>query len=184
MYNTEFLIAHPIHQNSVIEAIEKLREKSILFTDAWKNENYNEVDQASNGTPALFDSIINEILRLRDDMKSNSLFDGSDLESALNVQAGKMSKPVTLELQRSIIELEIGSGTLPTNITQVSATLNDVLNKFKHRIPDYANFCVDGDNHYMFICANNLKSLPDCILRFEVKFFCDLCMSAWRSTTT
>ena len=178
MPNIEFLIAAGAPPVSLNEAVNSLKDCSILFVHGWTSNRQDVAYRASRNAFQLFDHIVGVLMRARDDIKQSRKPANSSYIAALSAPAGSMATPVTLADQVAVLAAGHGNGHLPPSLPTITATLEQVLNKVKHQNTNQANFRIVGDRHFMIIAANKPNGTPDCVLEFDVQHFCDLCEAA------
>ncbi len=163
---------------SVDEAIYQLESSSVLFLASWNRtpQDLTRAARASREAMVHLDHIVNEIMRARDHLKSNSSYAGSNLKNLLDTNKAKAAMPVTRAEQANIAILGPGNGVLPTAGSPL--TMEKLLNKIKHRGHDYANFRVGSNGEHIFIItADKPNQQPDSIVEFVVSDFCEHCMN-------
>ncbi|MBX4870585.1 hypothetical protein HJA85_27060 [Rhizobium bangladeshense] len=179
MPNTEFLVRANLPPTSVPNALDDLRDASTLFAYAWSRNDIQQAVRASKNVKQLFDFVINELMRARDDLISGATNPPNPAYlAALRVVAGQMVTPVSRADQEAVVNAGHGNGRLPSGTNIVDATLEQVLNKVKHQVERMQNFRVSGGQHFMVVSADKNRE-PDCILEFDVVDFCNKCRIAY-----
>lgn len=177
MGSMSFLIDRkPKEPPFIKESIYKLKNSSTLFKDAWVKspQDLECAERESKEAMLHLDHIVNEIMRLRDQLRSCGRYAGSTLEAHLNITSALSVSPVTRLEQTSISELLAGYGVLPSQ--GIPITMEKLLNKIKHRRTDSSNFRIGGDGeHILLIGIDKPNSLPDSIVEFDVNLFCRYC---------
>ncbi|EKO4254700.1 TPA: hypothetical protein NG238_004387 [Vibrio parahaemolyticus] len=163
---------------SVDEAIYQLENASVIFLSSWQTrpQDITRAARASREAMVHLDHIVNEVMRARDHLKSNSNYVGSQLKNLMDTNTAKASMPVTREEQANIAALGPGNGSLPN--TGLPLSMEKLLNKIKHRRHDYANFRIGPNGEHIFvITADKPNQQPDSIVEFVISDFCKHCMS-------
>ena len=179
MGNISFLLGvSKTEPQSIDEAIYQLENASVIFLDSWNRipKDLERAARASREAMVHLDHIVNEIMRSRDHLKSNSSYMGSQLKILLEDNKARASAPVTRIQQANIQAQGPGNGILPTNASSI--TMEKLLNKIKHRRHDYANFRIEKNGEHIFIITvDKPNHQPDSIVEFAISEFCTHCRS-------
>jgi len=132
--------------------------------------------QASKVAVSCLNTIVNEILRARDDLGGN--YAGSQLRSHLSKVTGS-TVGVDSTQRSQYLQLAPGGGRLPGTAAQ-DIVLERLLQKIKHRRVDGMNYRIEPDRkHFLLVAADQTRNqTPDCVAEFDVAVFCDHCALA------
>ncbi|MFY1713618.1 hypothetical protein [Tritonibacter mobilis] len=176
--HTEFLVNGGGRGFSNVEdAIEKLENLSIVFTNRWQRNEFLAAGKASGEAMICFDHIIGELMRLRDSRKASIGYSDTNFAQALAMISGR-SKPNASQADVADITASPGTGRLPTPAPIVDISLEKALNKIKHRDPTAMNFRFDADRHILVFCALNTNGSLESIVELDVLSFCEKCRGA------
>ncbi|KAA8735542.1 hypothetical protein F4V57_01740 [Acinetobacter qingfengensis] len=154
------------------DAIELLNQASIDFKLFWQSRDNEGCYVTSQIAIKNFDYIINEIVRERDalSLSANAQY-AQDYRDILDVHIGEVDENITpqdfqdLTIQPGNARIRVGKITKPIS-------LNKLLNKMKHRIPNCLNFRIENGDHILVIGADAFLRQPECIVEFKVEKFC------------
>ena len=156
------------------ESFRKLLNLSSGFCRSWTNQDLSDAQATSEEAFELLDHIQNELLRHRDDKKSDPNWSSHPLKVALSVQVGNLIKNATPHKQ-NFLSLSPGSGALPASVPVEPLSLEVALNKLKHRAYIAVNFSVtNSNNHLLYIFTNAGMGQPDSISELNMDVFCDV----------
>lgn len=177
MGNTSFLTGSGNSSpGSIKESIFQLENCSVIFLNAWQRTppDIARASRASDEAMTHLDHVVNEILGVRDDLKSKNAYSGSQLEMHLNLDRAKIASPVTRVQQQALITEGAGNGTLP--VPNSPLKMEHLLNKIKHRRRDLSNFRIEPLGEHIFVISVDKPShQPDSIVEFTVRDFCTYC---------
>lgn len=162
------------------ESIRKVQNASAGFRLSWLNEEQPEAHETSQEAFEHLDYIQNELLRQRDVHKRNTTtWPTSPLSSALTIPVGKLLGSVTPDDCTWFINLLPGQGSLPTGSTLTPLTLEQALNKLKHRDITAVNFTLPADGgHILYLLTKAGMGQPDTLSEIDLAVFCSACKSA------
>lgn len=175
---SEFLLGVPNAPKPTLnEAINNLHDASALFVIGYTRNNATQAERATHVAMMAFDFIVGEIMRSRDRCKANSSYNNSSFKAEMDIAVAEMVRPVTETEHIALRVAGAGNGRLPTNCgTPISISAEMVLNKIKHRHPDYMNFRIQNGKHIFVICPVKTNgSGPDSVVEFDVEDFCERC---------
>jgi hypothetical protein len=174
MSHTEFLIgASGQRFGNLSDAIYKLEDLSTIFMKRWASGDAMQASAVSEEAMRCFDFVVGELMRARDDRKTQNIYSGSQFEAEMNRSVALMVKPVTVEEQSAIYQVGPGNGALPRRPFQpVTITLEVTLNKLKHRNGVFMNFRIDNNRHILLICPTGIGGRPESVVEFDVEDFC------------
>lgn len=161
---------------SLGESIYQLGNTSVVFLSAWRSapRDFLRAARASQEAMQHLDHIVNEIMRVRDQMQSDGSYSGSLLEIQLNITRASSVSPVTRDQQDALSGQGPGNGVLP--FVGVPLTMEKLLNKIKHRRTTSSNFRDSlSDGHIFLIGVDKPNRDPDSIVEFVVGDFCKHC---------
>ncbi|WP_460928824.1 hypothetical protein [Pseudomonas sp. MC6] len=163
---------------SIGECIYQLENTSVVFLNAWERMDIQRAARASQEAMQYLDHVVNEIMRARDQMKSDSCYIGSLLEAQLNIPRALSASPVS-RVQQDDLSKGPGNGGLPFSGSALS--LEKLLNKIKHRRLSSSNFRIGINGEHIFIVGvDKPDRLPDSIVEFVVSDFCKHCSDVAR----
>lgn len=182
MGDLSFLVnGNPSSPSSITDSIRTLKQCSIIFTDAWKDTPQDLITASEVSSKAMkcLDHIINEIMRNRDQLRSAGTYATSPLKTHLDGFAGLSVSPVTRNNQDDLPRLGAGNGNLNfTGLTPSTISMEQLLNKIKHRRTNSLNFRLDlPDLHALIVGVDKMNGNPDCIVEFHIRHFCASCMN-------
>jgi hypothetical protein len=137
---------------SLNDAITQLKKCSKDFLDAWEIDSLR-ARLISNDAMKFLDHITLEIIRKRDSLKKEKTYDESLFENELNHYQGRIAAPVTPEQQKNIIRVGYGNASLPCPNEPLS--MEELLNKIKHRERNGANFRIGKNGEHFFIISTD-----------------------------
>lgn len=153
------------------ESIKSLKEASILFMNYWKEAELENAGIISEKAMVELDHIVNEILRKRDQLKTDNNFNGSALESHLNTDCGVELTSLLNTERDNFINSRPGNFSLPRTGNIIK--YNKLINKIKHRRADKVNFKIgNNDEHIFYIIIDASMGQPDTIVEFDIADFC------------
>lgn len=182
MGTQSFLVnLNPSSPSSLVDCIKELKHCSLIFMDALTDSppDFQVAGEVSNAAVKFLDHIVNEIMRNRDQLKSERTYNASPLKPLLDRNAGLSVSPVTRIHQNELHRLGAGNG----NLTFIGSTASPIpmvrlLNKIKHRRTDSINFRIESPNrHALLVGVDNPDGSPDCIVEFFISDFCAHCKS-------
>jgi len=182
MGTQSFLInSNPSSPSSLADCIRELKQCSLIFMGALADspQDFQMAHDVSNTAVQYLDHIVNEIMRHRDQLKSESAYNASPLKPLLERNAGLSVSPVTRIHQNQLPTLGSGNGNL-NFIGTTASPINMVrlLNKIKHRRIDSMNFRIESPNrHALLVAVDTPSGHPDCIVEFFISDFCAHCKS-------
>ena len=139
MGHISFLLGNDaIASQSISNSIYELENASLIFLNAWANSDLTRAGKVSEIAMLHLDHIVNEIMRSRDQLKSDSNYDTSLLKKHLSVLQGSSVSPVSRDQHNSLTVKGPGNGALPIKGSDIS--MEKLLNKIKHRRIDSGNF--------------------------------------------
>ncbi|MFT6909377.1 MAG: hypothetical protein ACJAS1_006093 [Oleiphilaceae bacterium] len=154
------------------ESFRKLMNLSSGFCRSWTNQDLDDAQTTSEEAFELLDHIQNELLRHRDDNKSSSNWNSHPLRNALSLQVGQLLTDASTHKQ-TFLSYPSGSGAIPTSTQVEPLSLEQALNKLKHRAPIAVNFSITSSNtHLLYIFANAGMGQPDTISELNMNDFC------------
>lgn len=182
MGTQSFLInCNPSSPSSLADCIKELKHCSLIFMDALADSppDFQVADEVSNTAVQYLDHIVNEIMRNRDQLKSESAYNASPLKPLLERNAGLSVSPVTRIHQNQLSTLGPGNGNLNfIGTTASSIKMVKLLNKIKHRRTNSMNFRIESPNrHALLVAVDTPDGHPDCIVEFFISDFCAHCKS-------
>ncbi len=78
-----------------------------------------------------------------------------------------------------MVQAGAGNGRLPAHLgAPKRIKFSVLLNKVKHRTQNLMNFRIDNDRHIFIICTEQNGGGAEGIYEFDVKEFCEKCLSA------
>ena len=177
MGNISFLTGgNPSSPQSIDESIYQLENTSVVFLSAWQRtpKDFQRAARASQEAMQHLDHIVNEIMRNRDQLQTDSSYAGSLLEAQLNITRAMSASPVTRMQQDSLTNAGPGCGVLPFTGSHLS--MEKLLNKIKHRRINSANFRIGVSGEHIFLIGvDKPNRQPDSIVEFVVGDFCKHC---------
>jgi hypothetical protein len=167
---------------NLIQEIENLRDLSILFVRRWERKELDRAGKVSADAMKIFDYVVGELMRARDDQKSSGIYATSRLRVAMEKQTGLMAHPVTSAEQYEVGARGPGAGKLPMREGKpLEINLEKTLNKLKHRNGGIVNFRIESGRHIFVICPTRMGGGADSIVEFDVDDFCSNSLDAARS---
>lgn len=177
MGNISFLTSGiPGSPQSVNDSIHQLENTSIIFINAWQRipKDFQRAARASQEAMVHLDHIVNEIMRNRDQLQADGSYQGSSLETQLNIVRALSASSVTRVQQDNLATAGPGNGVLP--FVGVELTMEKLLNKIKHRRTNSANFRIATSGEHIFLIGvDKPNRQPDSIVEFVVSDFCRHC---------
>lgn len=166
------------NNNSLIDAIEKVENFSTQFCNNWISKNLTETDRISAEVGKYLDHIHGEILRHRDENKIE-LLSSRPFAVALNEVVGKIHEPASNESYNFFMALEDGKGAFAPDAITTPLTLENALNKIKHRGTQKFNFKIKKpSNHKIYLYTNGNSKYSDSIVSITMSLFCTACRNA------
>lgn len=157
------------------ESISVLHDASTLFVAGFTNKNLEQCDRATRAAMKIFDHIVGEITRIRDERMGDNVYLNTPFHAELQRTAGQWVSPVTRNEHVHLTNLGPGNGQMPNNLGPIiPLSMEKTLMKIKHKNANFGNFRVSGAKHFFYICPDkqNPKGQPDGILEIEVQLFC------------
>jgi hypothetical protein len=180
MGHIEFLIdSSQSKMNSLPEEIGNLEDYSLVFTKRWRDGDYERASDVSKHALKTLDFLANEFLRLEVDRKGEGTYHGTPFAIEMSRQCGRGVTNATRTDHQDLIKARAGNGNLPVHCAIVpSLSLHQLLNKVKHRNPNYMNFRHIHDRHIFVIGVDHTNGNPEGIYEFDIAEFCVLCRAA------
>ena len=137
----EFLVnANGQAPKNLKDSIRRVGVGSAGFRESWINGRLQDALETSQEAFEDLDYIQNEILRQRDACKSKAGWVGSAFQVALTATVGLIVKPISPAEMQAFVALQQGAGALPPSSIAAPLTLEEALNKLKHRSTVALNF--------------------------------------------
>ncbi|HCE2452851.1 TPA: hypothetical protein NGU14_004504 [Vibrio parahaemolyticus] len=144
------------------------------FCESWKEQNLVYAYEQSDMAFRSLDHIQNELLRIRDDKKTDANWQTDSFKQALDLKVGHVLAGVTPQEKVQFSNAKNGAGCLPNSAQITDLTLEVALNKLKHKSNDKVNFKIDDQlGHILYIFTNAGCGQPDSISEIHFKEFCD-----------
>ncbi|MCE5997404.1 hypothetical protein [Acinetobacter nosocomialis] len=158
------------------EAIDLLAQVSNEFKSHWQRRYMDGCNQTSEIAVKNFDFIVNEILRLRDDLPDDSEDQYSkEFKNLLKLKVGKIAFDITYKELVIFNTSHRGYAKIDEEKETQQISLGRLLNKIKHRCISQINFRFDQGEHILVIGSDAFGKDPNCIVEFSVKKFCSEC---------
>jgi hypothetical protein len=161
------------------ESIRLLANASSGFCRSWNSGDLADAQTTSQEAFGLFDHILNELIRHRDDRRGLATWTGSPLQVALSARVGDLIEPTTSTIESTFTSQPMGSGAIPNGAGTSPLRLDAALNKLKHRNSNNVNFTVSTVGmHHLYILTRAGSGRPNSISSFDVQAFCEACRVA------
>jgi len=156
------------------ESFRKLSNLSAGFCRSWTNQDLPDAQATSAEAFELLDHIQNELLRYRDDKRSDANWNSHPLKLALSGHVGVLVNNATPHKQ-SFLSLSPGAGALPASVQVKPLSLEVALNKLKHRDSTAGNFSItNSNNHLLYVFTNAGMGHSDSISELNMDVFCNI----------
>jgi hypothetical protein len=177
---TEFLAGlNGATPSNLPTAIDDLEDASMIFLSRWNRGDILRAGEISKNAMTLFDFITNELLREMVERKGSGNYVGTRFETEMSRSCGRGVTGATLADQQGVVRAGPGNGKLPVSLDLVTGpSLQQLLNKVKHRNPNLMNFRIDTEEHIFVICTDHTYGGPEGIYEFKVSEFCGHCRIA------
>lgn len=162
------------------DSIRRVLNASAGFRQSWLVGDKQEAYETSQEAFENLDYIQNELLRQRDVLRGNKAsWPTSPFNAALANPVGYLLKNVTPTDRTWFIGLPQGQGAMPASTAPIALTLEQALNKLKHRDTIALNFSLPSSgSHIFYLFTNAGMGQPDSISEIDVVSFCSACKSA------
>lgn len=177
---TEFLAGlHGATPSNLPTAIDDLEDASMVFLSRWNRGDLLRAGEVSKNAMTLFDFITNELLREMVDRKGSASYVGTPFEAEMSRPCGRGVTGATLADQQGVVQAGPGNGQLPMSLGLApDPSLQQLLNKVKHRNPNLMNFRIDAEEHILVICTDQTHGGSEGVYEFKVSEFCSRCRMA------
>lgn len=174
-----FLVAPPGSvPRALLDSIREVGNASAGFCRSWRANDFESAVATSEEAFGYLDHIQNELLRHRDERSKQAGWDKSPYFLALSATVGELLQPALVDDKAAFVSRKAGDGQMPERSTG-PLSLNDALNKLKHRATNLVNFAISPDGaHELFIFTTAGMGKPDSISKFDVEKFCHECKGA------
>lgn len=178
-----FLVTAPgAKPRALLDAIRAVENASAGFCRSWSGNDLASAFSTSEEAFGYLDHIQNELIRNRDEASKNADWQTSQYFLALTVNVGDLLQPAKVGHQTDFEKLTVGQGQMPAGSSTQPLSLNDALNKLKHRATNLVNFTVSpSGSHELFIFTTAGMGKPNSISKFDVEKFCKACKFAARA---
>ncbi|MCU4423221.1 hypothetical protein [Acinetobacter sp. WU_MDCI_Abxb74] len=158
------------------EAIDLLAQVSNEFMLHWKKNYLTGCNETSEIAIKNFDFIVNEILRLRDDLPNDSKnYYSREFKRLLKSEVGKVDFDISYKDLIIFDRSKSGHAKIDEGKAIKQIQLIKLLNKIKHRCITQINFRIEEGEHILVMGSDEFGSDPKCIVEFNVKKFCSEC---------
>ena len=177
----EFLVA--LNGNSppnLKDSVRLVSNASAGFRNSWLRMDQSEAFETSQEAFEHLDYIQNELLRQRDRHKGNaSTWALSPFKASLDAPVGKLLNNISVADSSWFASLATGFGILPANCSPTLLTLEQALNKLKHRNPIASNFSLPPNaGHTLYVLTKAGMGKPDSLCEIDILAFCDASRAA------
>lgn len=163
---------------TLLGSIRDVGNASAGFCRSWRAKDLESAGATSEEAFSYLDHIQNELLRHRDEKSKQAGWDKSPYFSVLSTPVGKLLQPASEDDKAAFVSRKTGEGQMPEHSAE-PLSLNDALNKLKHRATNLVNFAISADGaHELFIFTTAGMGKPDSISTFDVETFCRACKEA------